>query len=111
MGPRPKRQRPGPGGIGGLLQVTKNDEQGTRNAFFTYDVNGNVGQLLDADDPTSILAHYEYSPFGETIVAIGELAQSNPFRFSTKYHEDESGLVYCGYRYYNPELGRTGQPY
>jgi RHS repeat-associated protein len=75
------------------------------SVFFTYDANGNVGQLLDAASPTNILAHYEYSPFGETLVAIGELAEANPFRFSTKYHERESGLVYYGRRYYNPELG------
>src|SRR5258708_5570923 len=29
----------------------------------------------------------------------------NPFRFSTKYHDDESGLIYYGYRYYNPING------
>jgi len=27
-------------------------------------------------------------------------------RFSTKYTDDETGLVYYGYRYYSPELGR-----
>jgi RHS repeat-associated protein len=75
-------------------------------SFFTYDANGNVGQLLDAAAPTNILAHYEYSPFGETIVAVGELAEANPFRFSTKYHERESGLVYYGHRFYSPETGR-----
>jgi len=29
-----------------------------------------------------------------------------PLRFSTKYHDDETDLVYYGLRYYNPELGR-----
>ncbi len=94
----------GAGGIGGLLSVTRHPALDT--AFFTADANGNIGQLLDAANPTNILAHYEYSPFGETIVAVGELAKANPFRFSTKYHEDESGLVYYGYRYYNPDIGR-----
>jgi len=28
------------------------------------------------------------------------------FRFSTKYHDDETGLYYYGYRYYKPQLGR-----
>jgi RHS repeat-associated protein len=31
---------------------------------------------------------------------------ANPFRFSTKYTEMESGLVYYGMRYYSPDLGR-----
>ena len=34
------------------------------------------------------------------------LSDENPFRFSTKYWDQESGLYYYGYRYYSPELGR-----
>ena len=29
-----------------------------------------------------------------------------PFRFSSEYFDDETGLVYYNYRYYSPELGR-----
>ena len=45
-------------------------------------------------------------PFGELIRATGPMAKLNPFRFSTKYQDDESDLVYYGYRYYNPSTGR-----
>jgi hypothetical protein len=31
---------------------------------------------------------------------------SNPIRFSTKYTDDETGLVYYGHRYYAPGQGR-----
>jgi RHS repeat-associated protein len=34
------------------------------------------------------------------------MAANNPFRFSTKYQDDETGLVYYGYRYYSPSMGR-----
>jgi RHS repeat-associated protein len=34
------------------------------------------------------------------------MAKANPFRFSTKFQDDESGLSYYGYRYYNPSTGR-----
>ena len=34
------------------------------------------------------------------------MAAVNPFRFSTKYHDDPAGLVYFGYRTYKPETGR-----
>jgi len=34
------------------------------------------------------------------------LAKLNPFRFSTKYEDDETGLIYYGCRYYNPSTGR-----
>jgi RHS repeat-associated protein len=34
------------------------------------------------------------------------MSESNPFRFSTKYQDDETGLLYYGYRYYQPNTGR-----
>ena len=49
---------------------------------------------------------HEYGPFGELIRATGPMAKVNPFRFSTKYQDDETGLVYYGYRYYDPGTGR-----
>jgi RHS repeat-associated protein len=45
-------------------------------------------------------------PFGELLRATGPMAKSNPFRFSTKYHDDEAGFLYYGYRYYNSSTGR-----
>ena len=33
------------------------------------------------------------------------MAKANPFRFSTKYDDDESDLLYYGYRYYKPSTG------
>ena len=34
------------------------------------------------------------------------MAAANPFRFSTKYQDDETDLLYYGYRYYDPSKGR-----
>jgi RHS repeat-associated protein len=34
------------------------------------------------------------------------MAKANPFRFSTKYQDDESDLLYYGYRYYSASAGR-----
>jgi len=36
----------------------------------------------------------------------GSQAAQNPSRFSTKFTDEESGLVYYGYRYYSPGMGR-----
>jgi RHS repeat-associated protein len=49
---------------------------------------------------------YEYGPFGEVIRATGSTAKANPFRFSTKYQDDESDLFYYGHRYCNAITGR-----
>jgi RHS repeat-associated protein len=54
----------------------------------------------------SVLAQYEYGPFGEGIRANGPMSKLNPFRFSTKYQDDESDLLYYGHRYYNGSTGR-----
>ncbi len=34
------------------------------------------------------------------------MAKANPFRFSTKYQDDETELLYYGYRYYSASTGR-----
>src|SRR5512133_3014265 len=44
-------------------------------------------------------------PFGEVIRATGPMSNPNPFRFSTKYHDVETDLIYYGYRYYNATTG------
>src|ERR1035441_1363308 len=49
---------------------------------------------------------HEYGPFGEVIRATGPMAKANPFRFSTKYQDDETDLLYYGCRYYTPSTGR-----
>jgi RHS repeat-associated protein len=61
--------------------------------------------LVDSATGTTA-ANYEYGPFGEPLKATGSAATANPFRFSTKYTDSETGLLYYGYRYYNPSLRR-----
>jgi RHS repeat-associated protein len=61
--------------------------------------------LVSAANGT-VNANYEYGPFGEVVRATGTTAKINPFRFSTKYQDDESDLVYYGFRYYNAAQGR-----
>jgi len=94
----------GAGGVGGLLEVSYNGTQ-TTNCFVAFDGNGNVAALADAAS-TNILAQYEYGPFGEVLRATGPMAKANPFRFSTKYQDDETDLLYYGYRYYSASTGR-----
>ncbi|WOO42581.1 RHS repeat-associated core domain-containing protein [Rubellicoccus peritrichatus] len=91
----------GAGGIGGLLAL-----QSSGSSYLpAYDGNGNVSALIAAIDGT-LAAEYEYGPFGEPIRAEGTATGANPFTFSTKYTDTETGLLYYGYRYYDAELGR-----
>lgn len=96
----------GAGGVGGLLAVCEMSNGAVSDCHFvSYDGNGNVMALVRARDGITS-ARYEYSPYGETLRTTGPMAKANPFRFSTKLGEDESGLIYYAYRSYNPVLGR-----
>jgi len=92
----------GAGGVGGLLAVD-DSEEGCH--FAAYDGNGNVVGLVDATDG-SPSAFYEYDPFGQRIRYTGTAASINPFQFSTKYLDPETGFSYYGHRFYNPSTGR-----
>ncbi|HEX7861324.1 MAG TPA: RHS repeat-associated core domain-containing protein [Verrucomicrobiae bacterium] len=96
--------RHGAGGVGGLLKITDYDGTPTHH-WVSYDGNGNVLSLTSGTT-ASETARYEYGPFGEPIRGTGVMARKNPFRFSTKFTDNESGLVYYGYRYYNAVTGR-----
>jgi RHS repeat-associated protein len=93
----------GAGGIGGLVFVR---DSGTGGSYYpAYDGNGNLTAMVSSSTGAAV-AKYEYSPYGELLTSTGSYAGTNPFRFSTKYTDSETGLAYFGYRYYNPETGR-----
>ncbi|MGJ8676388.1 MAG: RHS repeat domain-containing protein [Akkermansiaceae bacterium] len=93
----------GAGGVGGLLSVR--DHNSGINHSVTYDGNGNVSDLINIAGV--VTAHYEYDPFGNTLVKNGSFADGNTYRFSTKPINIHAGsLYYYGYRYYDPVTGR-----
>jgi RHS repeat-associated protein len=91
----------GAGGIGGLLSASHGE---TTSVFYCHDGNGNVTDLVDTNGTP--VARYEYDPFGHQIAMTGVDSTNNPFRFSTKYVDEETGLIYYGHRYYSPTMGR-----
>jgi RHS repeat-associated protein len=91
----------GAGGVGGLVAI---DAPSTGVQFMAMDGNGNVAALVKATDG-SVAATYEYGPAAEVIRSTGTMAESNPFRFSTKYEDDETDLVYYGGRYLKASTG------
>ena len=50
------------------------------------------------------MAAYRYDPFGRLLAQSGTVTQ--PFQFATKRTDAGTGLVYYGYRFYVPEVGR-----
>jgi RHS repeat-associated protein len=96
----------GAGGVGGLLAV----RHGGQTYVPLMDGNGNVMGLqgLGGAKDGQTVARYDYDAFGNRITNTApELGEEvNPFGFSTKFTDEETGLVYYGYRYYSAELGR-----
>jgi RHS repeat-associated protein len=93
----------GAGGVGGLLSTT--DHSSSITSYFPlYDGNGNITEYINSVE--TVVAHYEYDPFGNTTVASGAKANDFDYRFSTKPIDPTTGLYYYGYRWYDPLSGR-----
>ena len=87
------------GGIGGLLKV---DQNGNEYSYL-YDGKGNVSSLIN-EAQNEVVASYRYDPFGVLMKKTGTIDQ--PYMFSTKEYDEETGLSYYGFRYYSPEIGK-----
>ncbi len=86
------------------------------SAVVGYEYNAD-GQLTKRTWSRGVFATCNYDAAGRStgisysdtvtpaVTASGSHADDLRYRFSTK-PQDESGLYYCGYRYYQPELGR-----
>lgn len=102
------------GGVGGLLaaDVRKiSDATAAGKLYASYDGNGNILAWSDASGMVSRTQDYdafgnvvlkEKASFGPLSTGGGEIA----YGFSTKPEDSESGLLYYGYRYYDPVSGR-----
>ena len=98
----------GAGGIGGLLARSDNSQMligsSSAHAYYHADGNGNITLLIN--NLQSIVAKYLYDPFGNTLSLSGRLATANTYRFSSKEWNDNAGLYYYLYRFYDPNLQR-----
>ena len=93
-----------------ILAMSLFDEAGTyeEDLYYTHDLLKNTTALFGIQAGRRAL--YEYGPYGNIIKMEGNAAEQNPFRFSSEYADDDLGLVYYNYRYFNPMDGRwTGR--
>ena len=75
---------------GGTLNFIHNDHLGTPQ------------QISDATQ--AIVWQADYSPFGDATITTSLI--TNNLRFPGQYYDEETGLHYNYYRYYDPKLGR-----
>jgi RHS repeat-associated protein len=117
-----KRQRAG--GVGGLCMVLDGASVGAAypdfisstapdpaddDYFPLMDRMGNVTgyrKAAAAEPANTLAATYDYDAFGQEIRCAGPASDSQPYRFSTKFTEGATGLVYYGYRWYDAGKGR-----
>ena len=85
---------------GGDPDVPLWTKRGTEVLTCVADGNKNIRELKN-DSGTTVGA-YDYDPFGN-VTATGT---TTPWQFSSEYRDEETGLVYYNYRYYDPRLGR-----
>jgi len=90
----------GPGVDQPVCMIDVNDSNAVY--YYHYDGLGSVVALSDAAGDTVQL--YEYSVYGQ--VAASDPNHPNPFLFTGRRFDTDTGLYYYRARYYNPYIGR-----
>jgi RHS repeat-associated protein len=70
-----------------------------------FDGNGNTMALADTSTGV-VTSQYDYGAAGETMRLTSPTGAANPFRFSTKLQDEETGLSYYGRRFYALSIGK-----
>jgi len=91
--------------------------------YYAHDANYNVIAVFMLNDPTgtpipastavTVLERYDYSPYGEVRIFDGGYTASyttsqigNPYLYTGRRYDEETGLYHYRRRYYNARLGR-----
>lgn len=88
-----------------LAMITKPSE----TEIVSYFHNDHLGtpQVL-TNDSQNIVWNAAYTPFGGVDISVQTV--ENPFRLPGQYYDQETGLHYNYFRYYNPTTGRYITP-
>ncbi len=72
--------------------------------YYITNLQGDVIQLVNASD--TVVATYDYDPYGKLISSSGTMAEINPLRYRGYYYDSETGFYYLQSRYYDPAICR-----
>ena len=108
-----------------LMMITVDDETESRY-YYLHNAQGSVIALLN--NGGAVVESYDYNPFGvprvhtaagndgvwlttdDTIAGSPVSAYDNPYMYTARRWDNESGLYYYRARMYNPAIGRFMQP-
>ena len=77
-------------------------DRGGESYYYLADGLGSVTTITDSNQ--NIINSYTYDSFGNIIEQTGSL--KNPFTYTAREYDTESGLYYYRARYFNPRIGR-----
>jgi RHS repeat-associated protein len=80
-------------------------QTGATRYYYLFDSLGSVIGLTDASG--GLLEAYRYSPYGQPLQAS---SVGNPYMFTGREFDSESGLYYYRNRYYSPQIRRFIEP-
>jgi len=86
-------------GIDEPLMMARNGE----NYFYHTDGLGSITALTDQSGAT--VQRYEYDSFGE-IISVSDPSFIQPYTYTAREYDPETGLYYYRARYYDAEIGR-----
>ena len=90
--------------------LTLHDESSSELYFYQRDGLGSVTELTD--DQGDVIEHYRYSPYGKRKIynsswsEISSTSTENPYYFTGRRFDEETGLYYYRARMYSAEIGR-----
>ncbi|MEW5944728.1 MAG: RHS repeat-associated core domain-containing protein, partial [bacterium] len=76
--------------------------QGGQTFYYHYDERGSVVALTN--EAGEVVQRYEYDSFGNMTLVEGGIA--NPYTYTGREWDAETGLYYYRFRHYDPETGR-----
>jgi RHS repeat-associated protein len=95
--------------LAGGQTVCTFDKTGT-NVFQYYHPNNLTSTSIQTDTNGNRIQHYEYSPFGQSRSTESGSAFPISRRYTGQILDDDTGLYYYNFRYYDPQLARFIQP-
>jgi RHS repeat-associated protein len=84
------------------------DCTGQSDVWYFYHLDGLGSVVALSNTSGTIVASYSYDVFGAATVTGNEYG--NPYRFTARRYDDETGLYYYRARIYAPNTGRFLQP-
>ncbi|MFC1587496.1 RHS repeat-associated core domain-containing protein [Planctomycetota bacterium] len=85
------------------IQMTEEDEAGDPDYYFHYNSLGSVYKLTDASE--NIVEEYSYDSYGNLSIDTDDADVHNPYFYTGRRYDSESGLYYYRTRHYDPATG------